>query len=172
MSTSRAAPRESSLALERLMHRGVLSIMNTLQTAGPLVSVSLGLLLACSASPQQAASSPQPVTPQTETPPTGVTSEQAVADEDVVSRISVARCDRSQSCNHIGPGAAYHDRDDCMAHMRVLVSKQLNTTRCPGGLGETGVSRCVKSLVLGQCDMPGQEYPTADHCKVKEMCLK
>ncbi len=146
--------------------------MNTLQTAGSLVSVSLGLLLACSSAPQQTAASPQSVVPETQTPPVGVTSEQALADEDVVSQISVARCDRSQSCNNIGRGAEYRDRDDCMAHMRVLVSKQLNTSRCPGGIGATGVSRCVKSLVIGECDMPGQEYATADHCKVNDMCLK
>jgi hypothetical protein len=52
------------------------------------------------------------------------------------------------------------------------VSKQLNTSRCPGGIGEVGVSRCVKSLIMGECDMPGQEYPTADHCKIVDMCLK
>jgi hypothetical protein len=143
--------------------------MNTLQTASTLVSVAVGLLLTCCASQDVSA---QPVVPETQTTPVGVTASQAVADEDVVSRISVARCDRSQSCNHIGSGAVYHDRDDCMAHMRVLVSQQINTTRCPGGIGEVGVSRCVKSLIRGECDMPGQEYPTADHCKVKEMCLQ
>lgn len=144
--------------------------MNTIKTASSLVSVAVGLLLTCCAS--QDPVSAQPVVPETETTPVGVTAPQAVADEDVVSRISVARCDRSQSCNHIGPGAPYHDRDDCMAHMRVLVSKQLNTSRCPGGIGEVGVSRCVKSLIMGECDMPGQEYPTADHCKIVDMCLK
>jgi hypothetical protein len=59
-----------------------------------------------------------------------------------------------------------------MAHMRALVAAKLNTASCPGGIGEIGVSRCVKSLHDGECDMPGQEYPTADHCKVKEMCLQ
>jgi len=143
--------------------------MNTLKTASTLVSVAVGLLLTCCASQDNI--SAQPVVPETRTTQVGVTSAQAVADEDVVSRISVARCDRSQSCNHIGPGAVYRDRDACMAHMRALVSEKLNTSRCPGGIGETGVSRCVKSLIMGECDMPGQEYPTADHCKVNDMCL-
>jgi len=146
--------------------------MTTLKNAGSLASIALGLLVTCCASPQETASSPQPIVPRTETRAVGVTNAQTVADEDVILRVSSARCDRSQSCDHIGPGAVYRDRDDCMAQMRTLVSKQLNTSRCPGGIGETGVSRCVKSLHLGECDMPGQVYTTVSHCKLDEMCLK
>jgi hypothetical protein len=147
------------------------AIMDTLKTAASLLSGAVAIALTCCASTQPVVSS-QPIVPDTETQPVGVTVEQALADEDVISRISVARCDRSQSCNRIGHGAAYHDRDDCMAHMRDLVAKQLNAWRCPGGMGEVGVSKCVKSLRLGECDMPGQEYTTAAHCKISEMCLK
>jgi hypothetical protein len=146
--------------------------MNTLKTVCSLASVTLGLLVTCCASPQETAASPQPIVPQTETSPVGVTERQAVADEDVIQRVSIARCDRSQSCSRIGPGATYHDRADCMAQQRVLVSKQLNTERCPGGIGETGVARCVKSLQIGECDMPGEIYGAASHCKVADMCIK
>jgi hypothetical protein len=149
-----------------------MTTMTTIKTAASLASITLGLLVTCCASPQQAASSPQPIVPESQTQPVGVTSEQAVADEDVVERISVARCERSKSCERIGPGAAYRDHDDCMAHMRTLVAKQLNTSRCPGGIGETGVAHCVKSLIIGECDSPGQEYTTAAHCKIADMCLK
>jgi hypothetical protein len=144
--------------------------MNTLKTASAVVSVAVGLMLTCCASEEPVTN--QPVVPETQTPRVGVTATQAIADEEVILRISSARCDRSQSCNHIGPGAVYRNRDVCMEHMRALVATKLNTTRCPGGIGEVGVARCVKSLQAGECDMPGQEYPTADHCKVKDMCLE
>jgi hypothetical protein len=103
----------------------------------------------------------------------GTTSEQAVADAEVVGRISGARCDRSQSCDRIGPGANYRDREDCMSQMRTLVARQLTASRCPRGMGEVGVSRCVKSLHDAECDHPGEQlYPTPSHCKLDLMCLK
>jgi hypothetical protein len=103
----------------------------------------------------------------------GATSEQAIADAEVVVRISGARCDRSQSCDRIGPGANYHDREDCMSQMRALVSRQLSASRCPGGMGEVGVSRCVKSLHDAECDSPGQQlYPRPSHCELDLMCIK
>jgi hypothetical protein len=131
-------------------------------------AITLGLLLPCCASQPVGA---QPIVPETEATPVGVTATQAVADEDVIQRIASARCDRSQTCDRIGPGAPYRNRDECMAKMRDLVATQINAWRCPGGIGEIGVSRCLKSLKLGQCDMPGQEYPTTSHCKIKDMCI-
>jgi hypothetical protein len=146
--------------------------MKTVKIASGLASGVLGLLLVCCASsPQGAASTPQPVVPGTQPEP-GVPEEQAVADAEVVERIAGARCDRSQSCDQIGTGATYHDRTDCMNHMRTLVSQDLNEARCPAGMGEIGVSRCVKSLQLAECDMPGQVYSTTSHCRLNLMCLK
>ncbi|MGD0529604.1 MAG: DUF6184 family natural product biosynthesis lipoprotein [Polyangiaceae bacterium] len=145
--------------------------MKTIKSLTSLTSVPavvLALLLPCCASEPVG---PQPIVPETQTPTVGVTATQALADEDVIERIASARCDRSQSCDRIGPGAPYRDRGVCMAKMRELVSKQLNTYRCPGGIGEVGVSRCLKSLDTGHCDMPGQEYPIASHCKIADMCI-
>ena len=146
--------------------------MKTVKIAGGVAAGVLGLLLVCCASsPQGATSSPQPVVPGTQGEP-GVPAEQAVADAEVVERISNARCDRSQSCDRIGTGATYHDRTDCMNQMRTLVSKELNEARCPSGMGEVSVSKCVKSLQLGECDLPGQVVSTTSHCKLNLMCLK
>ena len=109
--------------------------------------------------------------PGTEPEP-GLTNQQAIADADVVERLAAGRCDRSQSCNRIGAGAAYRDRADCMSQNRALVARDVNAWRCPGGIGEVGLSRCEKSLALAHCDMPGQVYTTAAHCELREMCLK
>jgi Family of unknown function (DUF6184) len=146
--------------------------MNTIKVACVLGHVLMGFLVACASSPASEASSPQAIVPETKDEP-GATNEQAVADADVVERISSARCDRSQSCDRIGPGANYRDRDDCMSQMRALMSRQLSASRCPGGMGEVGVSRCVKSLHDAECDSPGQElYPRPSHCELGLMCIK
>jgi hypothetical protein len=151
------------------MHQNA-TAMNTVKVAS--VAPVLGFLVACSTSLPSAASAPQPVVPGTEDEH-GSTSEQAVADAEVVGRISAARCDRSQSCDRIGPGAHYRDREDCMSQMRALVSRKLSASRCPGGMGEVGVSRCVKSLHDAECDSPGQElYPRPSHCELDLMCIK
>jgi len=52
------------------------------------------------------------------------------------------------------------------------VSRQLNASHCPGGIGEVGVSRCVSSLHDGECDMPGEMYGNTSHCEMNLMCLK
>jgi hypothetical protein len=145
--------------------------MDTVNAARTLACVVLGLRGACAASPENGPHSPQSVIPRTDME-FGMTSEQAVADADVVDRISTARCGCRRASERIGPGGYYLDHDDCMSQMRTLVSDQLNASRCPGGIGEVGVSRCVSSLLTGECDIPGQVDSTAGHCKLDSMCLK
>jgi hypothetical protein len=153
------------------MHRDA-TTMDTVKVASVLAPILLGFLIACGSSPPTGASSHQPVVPETEHEH-GSTSEQAVADAEVVGRISSARCDRSQSCDRIGPGADYRDREDCLSQMRALFSRQLSASRCPGGMGEVGVSRCVKSLHDAECDSPGQQlYPRPSHCELGLMCIR
>ncbi len=157
MSGTRAAPRSGTMK-------------TTTVTWAPVLG-ALGWLLACGASqPDAALSSQQPV-PGTRAGD-GVTAQQAIADEEVVERISAARCDRDQSCNRIGPGAAYRDREDCMRQTRAMVQRDINPTRCRGGVGEVGLDRCVKSLEAGQCDMPGQVAGRTAQCDVAALCMK
>jgi hypothetical protein len=143
--------------------------MNTTHTPTLFVTIILGILAPSCASTEDATS--QPVVPGTEREP-GVASQQTVADAEVVERLAAARCDRSQSCDHIGPGANYRDRDDCMRQARDLVSRDLSAAKCPGGMGEVGVSRCVDSLHEGECDAPGEVYGRASHCELAMMCLR
>jgi hypothetical protein len=95
--------------------------MDTVKAASALAYVVLGLQIACSASPQSGPHSPRAVVQRTDME-FGMTSEQAVADADVVERISTARCDGSLSCERTGLGSHYRDRNDCLSHMRTLVS--------------------------------------------------
>lgn len=152
------------------MHRA--SVMNpTTSKMSALVLGALGLLVACGASQQQGAAptqAPVPGTPRAE----GVTMQQQVAYQDVVETISAARCDREESCNRVGPGAIYRDRADCMAQSRGMVSRDVNPASCPGGVGAVGLDRCVRSLIDGECDMPGQIAGRASDCHVRLLCIK
>jgi hypothetical protein len=142
---------------------------NTMKWA-PLLGV-LGLVVSCGASQQSAALPSQEPVPGTRSTD-GVTAQQGIAYEDVVERIAAARCDRDQSCNRIGPGAAYRDRDDCLTQTRAMVAGDLNPIRCPGGVGEVAVDRCVNALEAGQCDSPGQTMGRTSLCHLSSLCMK
>jgi hypothetical protein len=98
--------------------------------------------------------------------------QQGVAYQDVVERISAARCDREESCNRVGPGTTYEDRSDCMRYSRRIVSREVNPASCPGGVGAIGLERCVRSLIEGECDMPGQIEGRASDCHVRLLCMQ
>ena len=141
--------------------------MSTTKTSIAFGCVALGLFAVGCATPQNAASSPA----------AGAASARVVANDEVVERISKARCDQSQSCNRIGPGTRYRDLGDCTSRMRALVSGQLSASRCPGAIGEIGVSRCVRSLEASECDLPGQLYArrprplSVSNCDLDSMCV-
>jgi Family of unknown function (DUF6184) len=145
--------------------------MSRRASAFALVAAGMGVLVACAENNPPPANAPQPVVPGTQAV-AGVTEEQAVADEDVVSRLANARCDRSQSCGRIGPGAHFRDRYDCMQREANMVREDLNAAKCPGGIGATGLSQCIRSIDEGRCDTPGQEWGRPSHCKLNTLCMK
>jgi hypothetical protein len=144
--------------------------MKTMSTLHFVPIGALGLLLACASDQPPPPGSPQPVVPGTQA--TAGSAEQVVADGEVVDRLANAHCDRSQSCDHIGPGARYRDRADCVAQLRQVYARRINAPRCPGGIGALGVSRCIESLHAGECTAPDEEYGNVSHCSVVSMCLR
>lgn len=144
-------------------------LMSTIKIQWASFLGSLGIVAACAASQQ--APPPQEPIPGTASED-GVTAEQRVADEQVVERIAAARCDRDESCNRIGPGAVYRNREDCMTRKRLTVLQDVNAGKCPGGIGEVALNRCIKSIENGSCDMPGQIIGETSHCHLSVLCLK
>lgn len=125
---------------------------------------------ACAATQGNAPAVTEPV-PGTESAD-GVTLQQRVADATVVDRIATARCDREESCARIGTGALYRNREACERDAHAIVSRDISPDRCPGGVGEVALDRCIKSIELGACDRPGQEYGRTSHCQLSSLCMK
>jgi hypothetical protein len=133
----------------------------------------MAFVAACSTNAPPPAGAPQAVVPGSEPPPVGVMEQQAaVVDEQVVHRLAEARCDRSQSCNRIGLGAQHATRAACVADASDVYRKELNDAACPGGIGESGLAQCERSLRQGECSEPGQTTGTASHCRLAALCLK
>jgi hypothetical protein len=130
-----------------------------------------GGIAACDENLPPPATQVQPVVPGTQSA-AGVTEEQVISDEDVVHRLASARCDRSQSCNGIGPGAEYRDRVDCVAKQEGIVRRDIGAAKCPAGIGAVGFSQCVRSVEEGTCDQPGMVYGATSHCTVGSLCMK
>lgn len=145
--------------------------MKTRPILSGLVLGVCGALVACAADSPPPANSPQPIVPGSQAT-YGVTEEQAITDEEVVNELADAKCDQRQSCNRIGPGATYRDRADCVAQMSRVLRTEVNAARCEGGIGESGLAQCVKSIHLAECDMPGELVGGASHCKLNALCIR
>ena len=132
---------------------------------------TLAGLTACAADPAPRAGEPHALVPGSRSA-VGVTEEQTVVDDLVVTRLADAACDRSQSCNRIGPGAHYPDRDACVSKVRAHYREQLNAAACPGGIGEAGLAQCERSLRDGECTEPGQLEGVPSHCSLASICVR
>jgi hypothetical protein len=145
--------------------------MNETTTMRACVAAAVSVLAACASNNPPPPNAPQPLVPGTE-PAAGAMEQQAATDDEVVASIADARCDREASCNRVGPGAHYRNRDDCVHQNRQSLRTDLNSARCPGGIGEAGLTQCVKSLENGQCSAPGQDTGVTSHCKLDSMCMR
>jgi hypothetical protein len=151
------------------MHEGW--VMNRKASVFAIAVAGMGVLAACAENPPPPPNVPQPVVAGTQSV-VGVTEEQAVSDDDVITRLANARCDRSASCDRVGPGAEYKNRVDCLDHEHEIVRRDLNAAKCPAGIGAKGFAQCVKSVEDATCDMPGQTYEKSSHCKLDSLCMK
>ena len=103
--------------------------------------------------------------------------EQVVTDAELIERISVAHCGRSQLCSRIGPGTTHRDGSECMSQMRARIVEQLLASPCPGGIAEAQVARCVTSLRTSPCNESAETYADrgqtiAEPCQPDRMCLQ
>jgi hypothetical protein len=145
--------------------------MTKIATVGTLVLAACGVLAACAENNPPPANVPQVLVQGTE-PGVGVTAQQAATDDEVVERIAEAHCNRSASCNRVGPGAQYRSRNDCLSQLREATRKDVSACSCPGGIGEASLDQCVKSLENGECTGPGQLFGNVSHCKLNSLCIK
>ena len=123
-------------------------------------------LTACAASPPPQSDAPRAADPA----PTGVTEEQAVGNDEAVSRLANAFCDRSLSCNGIGPGAPSPNRVTCESSTAEHYRRALDALECHDGIAEAGLAQCERSLRAGECSEPGDLLGPA-HCALPTVCL-
>jgi hypothetical protein len=77
------------------------------------------------------------------TPPVSVSS--------AVMRVTTTKCDREATCNHIGTGKPFGDRDACVNEIGHDVVGSLSTEACPAGVDADRLSACVSELQAKSC---------------------
>src|SRR3954447_10179009 len=96
-----------------------------------LVSCGAALVLACS-------NPPKDPHPGVETTSAGV-----VANKDVVSRITEARCERARRCNHFGVDKTYKDEAGCKSEVALDFEPEFTAKECPHGVSPQRLNTCV-----------------------------
>jgi hypothetical protein len=82
-----------------------------------------------------------------------------------VEKLSSARCDREEACNHLGAGKTYASRDACMYQMRGSMAKELNSSNCPNGVDQNAVERCMAAIRSEECGHPLDTLVRLEKCR-------
>jgi len=106
--------------------------------------------------------------------PRGAASMQAPPRDDwAIAQLSAARCDREQTCGHIGPGGRFASFDTCDASMRQKFSNELDAYNCPGGLERSSVGQCTSVIRAEQCgDHPVETLARFEKCRSDSLCME
>jgi hypothetical protein len=145
--------------------------MKTLRTMAVLGITAMGLLSACEHSDNGAAAVPG--TTAYREYRVGVTNAQAASfDQRIVEEVTVARCDREQSCGNVGAGQRYFDKVICMDHMRASIGDDLNAYQCPLGIDRGALDGCLSAIRAEGCGDGVAILSRARSCRASALCLK
>ena len=98
------------------------------------------------------------------TPASGLSPETQAA----VDQIAVARCDREQRCNAIGPHAEYATRDQCISVMSSDALEELY--RCSEGVEPDDLRQCMGEIENEDCGGPIDRLERWVDCRAADMC--
>lgn len=89
-----------------------------------------------------------------------------------VEKLSSARCDHEEACNHVGNGQRYASRDGCMYDMRGAMAKELNTYNCPYGIDQGAVGRCEAAIRAEECGHILDTIARLEKCRTAALCAQ
>jgi len=104
--------------------------------------------------------SPEPLTPAAATAP-GVSN--------AVEGIASARCDREQSCGHVGATQKYASRNHCMSVMRADAKDSLSD--CRQGIDSKDLDQCLVDIRNEDCGSVLDKLERWKSCHADDLCL-
>ncbi len=132
---------------------------------GTIGATTAGLVLGCGASPEGPAAAGTTTSAQV----AGTSSQHA--DGAIVESLAGARCDQEQGCSNVGAGQKFASREVCMNQMRGSIGNELNAYKCPRGIEQGQVNRCLNAVKSEECSHPFQTLSRYDACRVGGMCM-
>jgi hypothetical protein len=108
----------------------------------------------------------------TETTTTGAgldtVSNDTVANETAIERITTARCNREQACaelGHVAAGGALR----CSAEVRNAIQNELSRAECPWGVDRAALDGCVNAIRDERCGAAFDSF-TISACRTRDLC--
>jgi len=89
-----------------------------------------------------------------------------------VSSVATARCDRELKCKNIGVNQKYLTTDECITKLQNDKRTSLNAQECPGGVSDSDLASCLKSIREEDCGNPLDSVSRLAACRVGALCLK
>jgi hypothetical protein len=106
-----------------------------------------------------------------ERPATTTTTAAQVANEDAINKITKARCDREESCNNVGTGKHYDDRDACTRELAHDARADLRAERC-GVIDPQKLDKCLSAIGDERCGNPLDAMSRLAACRQNQLCLQ
>ena len=95
----------------------------------------------------------------------------AVSNDDAIMRIASARCDREVSCNNLGQGKKFADREACMREGQQNARGTLRADQCPN-IDQGKLSQCVNDIKNQRCENPIDAIDTITSCTRGNICIE
>ncbi|MBX3218303.1 MAG: hypothetical protein KF850_40230 [Labilithrix sp.] len=95
----------------------------------------------------------------------------ALSHDDAVMRLAAARCDREVSCNDIGAGKKYADRDACMREAGQNARGTLRVDEC-ATLDQAKLSSCLNDIKNERCSNPLDSLDIVTSCTRSKLCVE
>lgn len=87
-----------------------------------------------------------------------------------VQAIMLARCEREQRCNNIGPGRKHASQQACLTRVEADWNNELSARECPGGVNQSELNECLQEIRNDDCNNPIDTLGRFAACRESDLC--
>ena len=91
--------------------------------------------------------------------------------DDAITRITTARCDREVACNNVGDGKKYADKGACEREVRQDTNSSLRASEC-GVVKGPEMDSCLSEITGQKCGDPFDAVSRMAACRQGKLCTK
>lgn len=110
--------------------------------------------------------------PKSPTPGVNTTSGEVVANHDVVTRITSARCEHANACHDFGTDKKYKDEAGCKSEVSHDLESDFQAKECPHGVRVERLNTCLAKIKDEPCGLNvGDKIAKGDSCRKGSLCI-